>query len=386
MMGKIESGWIREALSRWIPGAAAMQFWYFFPGFDMSKMTWINVVPAGGAALGWVAQWTAKRFSRWAANLLVDNPLHAEVSALHYYFTHINPYLDYAFSYGQTHFIMMDSGSDVFIGNLLDGKEVRDLKRASFTDNFIGASPDSRAFDSERTHNNWSQIVWLEKVLDATSIGDRDTVFVSLHAPPLNAPNQLYRELGWWERLVYQFNRRFRGRFRIYPRIESWAETRESHPLRKTQHPWIAKEEIDLSFGTVNHYLSQFFYLCLGLRESEHRRGPSVGTHTKVSMVLAGHAHRNIEFSIGLDYDTHKHENQVRVFSDVYSQPPTHLGQEWKSRPLVVQTAACGPTGRNDTGPPYYRRIEVSNSQIQDFRVFDKNGPDDWFQRGSQSC
>jgi hypothetical protein len=303
------------------------------------------------------------------ANLLVDNPLHAEAKSLHYYFTHINPYLDYAFSHGDNHFIVMDAGSDVFVGNLLDGKEVKDLKRTSIDDNFIGGSPDSRAFDSEHIYYNWSQIVWLEKVLHATGVQKNDRIFIGLHAPPVNVPDTFYKDLSWWQKSYTIFQKLVLRRSRIYDSITSWAEIRESDKGRKIRNDWITKEELDLTFGTINHYVSQFFYLCLGLTEAQNRNQLTQQLNKRVTMVLAGHAHRNIEFSIDLHWNARKEENEIRIFSDVYSKPSPALNDDWKSRPLMVQTAASGPTGSEDKAPPYYRKIEITDGEMKGFKV-----------------
>lgn len=119
------------------------------------------------AGIAGIATWgihkCIKYQTRKIADFIIDNPLHAEASALHYYFRYINPYLDYAFHYGKHCFIVMDTGSDVFIGQLLDKKEIKYVKKISVKDNILGGSPDSKAFDPEQVYYNWSQIVWLEK-------------------------------------------------------------------------------------------------------------------------------------------------------------------------------------------------------------------------------
>lgn len=60
--------------------------------------------------------------------------------------------------------------------------------------------------------------------------------------------------------------------------------------------------------------------------------------------------------------------NEVRIFSDLYSEPPDVLSDDWKRRPLVVQTAACGPTG-SAKNPPYYRKIEIREGELIGFEV-----------------
>ena len=374
LAGRVHSSNLVASLARFIPGAGIIGlFTHSYVDQDtlLAQFTtpenWEHYIPPIAVAISFGIRRISKSLSSRVANLLVDNPLHAEAKALHYYFTHINPYLDYAFSYGNNHFILMDSGSDAFVGDVLDGKERRRLKRLSMSDNFIGGSPDSRAFDSEQLYCNWSQIVWLEKVLQAQGIQENDRVFIGLHAPPINVPNVLYENLPWWQKFYSKFQKWVRRQSLIYDRITSWEEIWESHPDRKIKNEWIAKRELDLTYGTINHYVSQFFYLCLGLTEAQNRNQRSQA-RKKVTMVLAGHAHRNIEFSIDLHWNNQKEENEIRIFSDAYSNPSPDLNDNWKNRPLMIQTAGCGPTGAVDKQPPYYRKIEIQGGEIKGFR------------------
>ena len=124
---------------------------------------------------------------KWV-HLLAGNPLHAEAKSLHYYLRHINPYFDYAFTYGDHSFVVMDTGPDACVAPLQDGKTVESIKVMTFSKSILSGSPDSRAFDSERTHYNWSQIVWLEKVLEAVNSpsDENGRTFLFVHAPPIN--------------------------------------------------------------------------------------------------------------------------------------------------------------------------------------------------------
>jgi len=283
-------------------------------------------------------------------DLIIDNPLHAEAKALHYYFKHINPYLDYAFQYGGHSFIVMDTGADVFIGQLLDGKEMKRIKKMSIEDNILGGSPDSRAFDSEQNHYSWSQIVWLDKVLSVYDKNDMDgnkRTLIFLHAPPINLKYDndfVYRKL--WER---------------------------KRPVQK----WISRDDCNLTYGTINHYLSQFFYLCMGYREGELTKEMVEPSLTKVDLVFSGHAHRNIEFRLKQEWVGADSKHEIRIYSDEYSQllDDNNPYQWWEDhRPVIVQTAACGPKGETDKDPPYFRKVTIdAKGQISDFRVM-KNG------------
>ncbi|MBE9574868.1 MAG: metallophosphoesterase [Proteobacteria bacterium] len=300
----------------------------------------------------WLLVWGAKKYMEYKVrklvDVLVDNPLNAEAKAFHYYLAHINPYLDYAFQYGNHSFIVMDTGADVFIGQLLDGKELKHIKHMSLEDNILGGSPDSRAFDSERTYYNWSQIVWLEKVLTTVSqeLDGQGKTFLFLHAPPIN-PDKDRKWKDLWE---------------------------SERPAPK----WIAKDECNLTYGTINHYLSQFFYLCMGYRESELVKQEVEPSLREVDLIFSGHAHRNIEFRLEKEWVATDKKHEIRIYSDVYSQILNKGNPErnWeKHKPVIVQTASCGLHGKYDENPPYYRKITIDGTgQITGFRVRDKQG------------
>ncbi|MCP4255818.1 MAG: hypothetical protein GY775_20945, partial [Candidatus Scalindua sp.] len=237
---------------------------------------WYSILPIVFFAVVALIIWGVKKVIEWktakVVDMMIDNPIHAEASALHYYLKHVNPYFDYAFQYGKHSFIVMDSGADVFIGQLLDGKQIKHLKKMSIRDNILGGSPDTRAFDDEQIYYNWEQIVWLEKVMSFISKDSSDSsrMFVFLHSPPINTPD----------------DKKFDNK------QNKLIESNRSNPA------WISKEECYLTYGTINHYLSQFFYLCTGYRESE-LVGPDVDRNLKpVDIVFSGHAHRNIEFRV----------------------------------------------------------------------------------------
>lgn len=305
----------------------------------------IVVVALGGAAAvgAWALPWLSTLLQQWIleeiAEVIVDFPLFADAKALHPYLKNINPYFNYAFQWGKHVFIVMDSGCDVFAGQLLDGKTLKQIKRMSIEDNILAQSPDSRAFDSERTYENWSQIVWLEKML--TAIASQDELshartFVFLHAPPMNVSYRMGKVSRWL-----------------------WASS-----LNGTQDTWIPEEFCNLRFGTVNHYVSQFLYLCLGLRESELTSEPSMPPLRRADMIFSGHAHRNIEFRV-----ENQEGNHIRIYCDKYNQifsPPDNADApesqpDWwdQHKPFFVQTAACGLSGPDEPYPPYFRKIRL---------------------------
>jgi hypothetical protein len=333
---------------------------------------WTNVARLGiYGALGATLFAGTKAITDWLVQervkLIMDNPLYADPMALNYYLKHINPYLDYAFSWGKHSFIVMDTGADAVCGSFQDRKGLRNIKKMSFVGHILGGSPDSIAFDSEHTHYNWSQIVWLEKALAALNPvaspqsgkespqrtntdarGERTLLF--LHAPPVNVPYDIQ-----------------------YVRDHLWESRRNG-----SKASWISKREHNLTFGTINHYLSQFFYLCLGFRESDISSGKADKVFGRVDLVFSGHTHRNIEFRIDKD-----EEHRIRIYADPYSErlAESQRGREdaeswWEAhRPIMLQTAACGFRGKHDRHPPYYRRVAIGpEGEISDFGVWNLEG------------
>ena len=308
------------------------------------------IVSGGILLLGlliWLGRTHIKKKAYKLVDLILNNPLRAEAKALRYYLKHINPYLDYGFQCGEHSFIVMDTGADVFVGQLLDGEQTKYLKKLSFQDNILGGAPDSRAFDSEQSYYNWSQIVWLEKVLSIPENKDTDgykKTFVFLHAPPINP--------------------------KASARLE-WSSFRER---RRKEPKWISEDECNLTYGTINHYLSQFFYLCMGCRESELVKEKPDPSFRKVDIVFSGHTHANMEFRITREWVELDNKYEVRIYSDVYSQllDADNPDKWWEEhRPVIVQTAACGPKGRNEREPPYFRKVTIDGKgQITGFRAF----------------
>jgi predicted phosphodiesterase len=251
-------------------------------------------------------------------------PIEACAKALHQYFIHINPYFNFAFSYGENHFIMMDTGPDCFTGQSFwdDGNKKR--KRLSLDDNIMGGSPDSMAFYKVNEHYSYNQISWLERVLSLiskqkVSNDSKKRIFICLHAPPINLKKK--------------------------PDISSGEQL-----LKKGKYC-----KVNIRFGTINHFLSQFFNLCIGKKEKDESYAGE-----KVDIVFSGHAHHSIEFRI---------DEETRVYCGNYSGAPGSLDNK---RPVVVQTAACGPIKRNKMkeylSPPYFRAVHVdSDGNIRKF-------------------
>ena len=120
---------------------------------------------------------------------------------------------------------------------------------------------------------------------------------------------------------------------------------------------WIPEEECNLTYGTVNNYLSQFFYLCMGYRECDLVKQNVDRKFKLIDIVFSGHAHRNIEFRIEKDK---KHE--IRIYHDRYSEnfDPDKPYKWWGNSPVIVQTASCGVPGSLDNQPPYCRKVVIN--------------------------
>ncbi|VVB86290.1 3',5'-cyclic adenosine monophosphate phosphodiesterase CpdA [uncultured archaeon] len=271
-------------------------------------------------------KWYAERRLRKIIDLLIDNPLHAEVKALHYYFTHINPYFDYAFSIGDNHFILMDTGADVVTitaEDLMDEKKLEDLKKISIQDNLLGFSPDTMAFDDREAYYNWSQIVWLDRVLSAASQKAKTgRIILGLHAPPVNHDPKCNMD-----------------------------ELLEDNK----KNGYIPEKTCNLTYGTINHFLSQFFFLCLGLRENPNRKNLLLSSDLKkVDLVLSGHVHTNAEYRLGIEEESK--ENKIRIYYDKYSRNPEQFDEK---KPFLLVTASCGPQYNKDYITPYWRMVRI---------------------------
>lgn len=248
--------------------------------------------------------------------------IEADVHALHYYFLHINPYFNYAFSFGSSSFIMMDTGPDCFTGQDLWDDGNKKMGRLTVRDNILGGSPDSMAFYPANEYYSYGQIVWLEKVLKASAAAQqaKRRIFICLHSPPVNTRKQPCIPAGRDEVL-------------------------------------LEKGKINICFGTANHFLSQFFHLCLGRKENDSSyAGP------EVDIVFSGHAHQKIEFRLAAGAEG------PLVYHGEYSSGAAGAVFQQK-RPLVVQTAACGPLNNDGyPDPPYFRQVHVDkNGTIMKF-------------------
>ncbi|HWO37119.1 MAG TPA: hypothetical protein VNO32_50730, partial [Candidatus Acidoferrum sp.] len=131
--------------------------------------------------------------------------------------------------------------------------------------------------------------------------------------------------------------------------------------LNQDKHAVLMKkgdglEAYDIRYGTVNHYLSQFFYLCMGYRESrkDKRTGP------EVDAVFSGHAHWNLEFELRKPDGQAEWSPELWYgnFSRKVEARCEHEHARWG--PLLLQTAAGGPASDTAKDPPYFRYVTVN--------------------------
>jgi len=249
------------------------------------------------------------------------------------YFLEINPYFNYAFRLGTCHFLVLDTGHDCLTAQSFWDQGGKKLGRLSLEDNILGGSPDTMGFYPPGPHFPYSQIAWLERVLECIKrvTGNQEArgsspyrVFVGLHSPAANLS----------EKQRAKAEREVKGRPEIL--------------LKKGLFGY------DVCYGTVNHYLSQFYRLCLGFREES---GTECGCG--VDVVLAGHAHWRLEFRLK------KPAGQGKWNPEVHYGTLTGGGKKWMpDGTLLLQTAAAGPpcwlkVKPEFAKPPYCRLISV---------------------------
>lgn len=246
--------------------------------------------------------------------------------ALQDYFLTINPFFNYAFRVEDHYFLVLDTGHDCLRAQYLWDDGDKKLGPLSIQDNTIGQSPDSMAFYDINEYYPYSQIGWIERVLasiqeEAAGRKRPSRVFVGLHAPPVNLS---------------------RGQAR---KAQKEAGDRRGGIL-------LGEGEYDIRFGTINHFLSHFYHLCLGRRESR----PEEIRYPLVDMVLAGHAHWKLEFRLAWDG---KKKGPAVYFGDFTGNSDFFREDFEKIRPLLLQSPACGPREDFSPDPPYFRYVEV---------------------------
>jgi hypothetical protein len=261
----------------------------------------------------------------------------AGISSIYECFLRINPYLNYAFELEACYFIVLDTGPDCLTAQSFWDEGGKKVSRITVRDNILGGSPDTMGFYPANEYYPYSQIAWLEKVLNCIGVpkaedlakSHRHRIFVGLHAPPANL---------------------------------SVSQRRQAEQQLALSKPYVVMKQgaggYNIRYGTVNHYLSQFFYLCLGYRENERDEVTGPG----IDAVFAGHAHWNMEFQLRKPagaVSAWSPELLYGKFSAQVEAAGDDPNAQW--RPLLLQTAAGGPQGPVGTEvPPNFRYVTVN--------------------------
>jgi hypothetical protein len=275
-------------------------------------------------AVGGILTGLIKRYIRGAVTNLLA--IEAGCGALKDYFLTLNPFFNYAFRVEDHYFLVLDTGHDCLRAQYLWDDGDKKLGPLSIRDNMIGGSPDSMAFYDVNEYYPYSQIGWIERVLalvqEETQGKERPSrILMVLHAPPGNLSREQARKAQ-----------------------KEAGDRREGILLREGEY--------DIRFGTINHFLSHFYHLCLGKRESK----PEEKRYPVVDMVLAGHAHWKLEFRLAWD---ERKDGPVVYFGDFTANPDFFREDFEKFRPFLLQTPACGPREEFSPDPPYFRYLEI---------------------------
>jgi len=230
----------------------------------------------------------------------------------------------------RSYFLILDTGHDCLTAESFWDNGAKKLGPLSVDDNIIGGSPDTMAFYPPNEHYPYSQIAWMEQVL--TCINSRHPqsagtsrpcrIFVGVHTPPANISKK----------------------------------ARVTADERSNKGPFMVTHDIDIRYGTINHYLSQFYYLCLGYREGELAKPPG----PVVDAIFAGHAHWSIEFKLckpEAQSDGWNPEVWYGRFSEKVERSDGDPAAWWG--PLLLQTGACGPPSDTDPKTPNFRYVTV---------------------------
>jgi hypothetical protein len=266
--------------------------------------------------------------------------IETSVDALHDYFLLFNPYFNYAFRAGDCNFMVMDTGHDCLTGQSFWDEGGKKLSRVTVRDNIMGGSPDSMAFYPPNENYPYSQIRWLELALECVGRTHKQIacaprncrIIVGLHAP---AGNLSHKERAKAAKL---------------------RQASEGKPILLKKQTWFSG--FNVHYGCINHFLSQFYYMALGSRESDPHRAAGPG----VDIVLAGHTHCNLEFQLRKPQAAQpagKWDPEIYYghFSPEVVANPNQLKDAWW--PLLLQTAACGPPSSTDQESPNFRYITV---------------------------
>ena len=295
-----------------------------YDNFFWGALALVGVPLVMESVTGYMKRFTRKRIFDLMA-------IEAGWPALKEYFLTVNPFFNYAFRVGGNYFLMLDTGHDCVRAQMFWDDGEKKLGPVSIHDNTIGQSPDSMAFYDINEYYPYSQIGWMERLMELIQAETKGKnraprVFVGLHAPPANLSKKEAR------------------------RAHEEAGESGVEGIR------LPEGEFNIRYGTINHYLSHFYHLCLG--RTEHR--PEEKTHPPVDMVLAGHAHWKLEFRLAWEEEEKQEKKKIAVyFGDFSAQADSFQRDFDRNRPFLLQTPGCGPREDFSPDPPYFRLVEI---------------------------
>ncbi|MGI9102218.1 MAG: metallophosphoesterase [Terriglobales bacterium] len=273
--------------------------------------------------------------------------IETDLTGLSEYFLNINPFFNYAFRLENCYFLVLDTGHDCLTAESFWDEGAKKIGPISVDDNILGGSPDTMAFYPANENYPYSQIAWMEAVLARISknhggllAGDPRTcrIFIGLHTPPANLSKK--------------------DRANADKQLTSGKDLFLIPPSGGGLAAGRLAGRYDIRYGTVNHYLSQFFYLCLGYREAH--LGPTP-TGPGVDAVFAGHAHWSIEFRLQRPQGAHCTWDPEVFYGHFSTEVEGNCGDssQWWG-PLFLQTGACGVPSATDPNCPNFRYVTVS--------------------------
>jgi hypothetical protein len=304
-----------------IPAVGAFLAEFLGPYYAiLTSLIALGVVPIATASLSGLIKWFVRK------KIMDLIAVEAGWQALEDYLLSINPYFNYAFRLGRNYFLILDTGHDCLRAQYLWDDGDKKLGPLSIRDNLIGGSPDSMAFYDINEYYPYSQIGWMDRLMERiTREGQEGTrpvrIVIGLHAPAANLSQKERRKAS-------------------------------QLPGNLPEGVLLPKGQFNIRYGTVNHYLSQFLHLCLGRVE----RDPGSPRYRPVDVVLAGHAHWKLEMRLAWD----QRMNRPALYYGDFTKDGSQFSQTFERlRPFLLQTPASGPRENFSPEPPYFRRLEI---------------------------